>query len=52
MAPTSVDDPIRLAAGAITYASNQVRMRLPRDAERSWTLTRSVVMRLAAPAAA
>jgi transcription-repair coupling factor (superfamily II helicase) len=32
----------------VTFASNQVRIRLPRDAARSWGLTQAVVARLAA----
>ena len=30
----------------VTFASNQVRIRLPRDAARSWALTQAVVARL------
>jgi transcription-repair coupling factor (superfamily II helicase) len=30
----------------VTFASNQVRIRLPRDASRSWGLTQAVVARL------
>jgi len=30
----------------VTFASNQVRIRLPRDPGRSWTLTQAVVARL------
>src|SRR5438093_3906911 len=30
----------------ITFASNQVRIRLPRDAARAWSLTQAVVARL------
>jgi transcription-repair coupling factor (superfamily II helicase) len=33
----------------ITFASNQFRVRLPRDPARSWTLTQAVVARLSAP---
>jgi transcription-repair coupling factor (superfamily II helicase) len=32
----------------VTFASNQVRIRLPRDPGRSWTLTQAVVARLTA----
>jgi transcription-repair coupling factor (superfamily II helicase) len=32
--------------GDLTFASNQVRIRLPRDASRGWTLTQAVVARL------
>jgi len=49
LAPRSVSDPIRAAAGGITYASNQVRVRLPRDPEAAWRLTRTLVERLALP---
>lgn len=34
--------------GELTFASNQVRIRLPRDPARSWTLTQAVVARLGA----
>ena len=47
MAPRSASDPVRAAAGLITYASNQMRVRLPRDAAAAWRLTRSIVERLA-----
>jgi hypothetical protein len=30
----------------VTFASNQVRIRLPRDASRAWGLTQAVVARL------
>jgi hypothetical protein len=49
LAPRNVSDPIRAAAGGITYASNQVRVRLPRDPEAAWRLTRTLVERLARP---
>jgi transcription-repair coupling factor (superfamily II helicase) len=32
----------------VTFASNQVRIRLPRDASRAWGLTQAVVGRLSA----
>jgi hypothetical protein len=32
----------------VTFASNQVRIRLPRDPSRAWGLTQAVVARLAA----
>jgi transcription-repair coupling factor (superfamily II helicase) len=38
--------------GDLTFASNQVRIRLPREPERAWALTRSVVARLSAAEAA
>jgi len=34
--------------GEMTFASNQVRIRLPRDPARSWPLTQAVVARLSA----
>ena len=34
--------------GDITFASNQVRIRLPRDPSRAWGLTQAVVARLSA----
>jgi transcription-repair coupling factor (superfamily II helicase) len=34
--------------GELTFASNQVRIRLPRDAARAWQLTQAVVARLRA----
>ncbi|MGZ3632437.1 MAG: transcription-repair coupling factor, partial [Candidatus Limnocylindrales bacterium] len=47
MAPTHPADPIRAAAGGVTYASNQMRVRLPRDPAAAWRLTRAIVERLA-----
>jgi transcription-repair coupling factor (superfamily II helicase) len=35
--------------GDLTFASNQVRIRLPRDGTKSWTLTQAVVARLSPP---
>ena len=35
----------------VTFASNQVRLRLPSSARKSWTLTQAVVARLSAAAA-
>ena len=32
--------------GDLTFASNQVRVRLPRDGSRSWPLTQAIVARL------
>jgi hypothetical protein len=32
----------------VTFASNQVRIRLPRDLSRAWGLTQAVVARLSA----
>ena len=34
--------------GDITYGSNQMRIRLPRDPLKGWTLTQAVVSRLVA----
>jgi transcription-repair coupling factor (superfamily II helicase) len=51
LAPRSVDDPLRALQGRIKYASNQVRVRPPADAERAWALTAAVVERLARAAA-
>jgi transcription-repair coupling factor (superfamily II helicase) len=38
--------------GDLTFASNQVRIRLPKDALKGWTLTQAVVSRLVAAAGA
>jgi hypothetical protein len=34
----------------VTFASNQVRIRLPKDPRKGWTLTQAVVARLSAAA--
>jgi transcription-repair coupling factor (superfamily II helicase) len=48
MAPTSVTDRIPgVAAGALTYGSNQIRVRVSRDAATAWQTTRAIVERLA-----
>jgi transcription-repair coupling factor (superfamily II helicase) len=48
MAPTAPGDRIPgLAAGGISYGSNQLRVRLPREADAAWQTTRAVVERLA-----
>ena len=47
LAPRDLADPIRAAAGGVTYASNQLRVKLPRDADAAWRLTRVLVERLA-----
>ena len=48
MAPTSVTDRIPgVAAGGITYGSNQIRVRVARDAASAWETTRAIVERLA-----
>nr|MBA2275592.1 transcription-repair coupling factor [Chloroflexota bacterium] len=36
-----------VAPGGVTFASNQVRVRLPREAASAWAVTRAVVERLA-----
>jgi transcription-repair coupling factor (superfamily II helicase) len=36
-------------AGDVTFASNQVRIRLPRDPSRAWGLTQAIVAQLSAP---
>jgi hypothetical protein len=38
--------------GDMTFASNQVRIRLPRDGLKGWVLTQAVVSRLVAAAGA
>jgi transcription-repair coupling factor (superfamily II helicase) len=47
LAPQRVDDPLRALQGRVKYASNQVRVRVPPDADRAWTLTLAIVERLA-----
>jgi hypothetical protein len=48
MAPTSLTDRVPgIAPGAITYGSNQMRIRLAKDPEAAWKTTRAVVERLA-----
>ena len=39
-----------IRAGDLTFASNQVRIRLPRDPTKGWQLTQAVVARLSAAA--
>ena len=48
LAPSSIDDPLRVLAGSVKYASNHVRIRLPADPARAWQLTRLLVDRLSA----
>ncbi len=48
LAPRDPADPIRALAGGIVYGSNQLRVRMPRDAESAWRLTRILVERIAA----
>jgi hypothetical protein len=38
--------------GDLTFATNQVRIRLPRDPTRTWPLTQAIIARLHAPVAA
>ncbi len=47
LAPRSVTDPVRALAGGLTYGSNQIRAKLPRDVAAAWRLTRALVERLA-----
>ena len=48
MAPTSLTDRVPgVAPGAVTYGSNQMRIRLAKDPEVAWKTTRAVVERLA-----
>lgn len=49
MAPTSLTDRVPgVAAGGITYGSNQMRVRLPKASDAACATTRAVVERLAA----
>jgi transcription-repair coupling factor (superfamily II helicase) len=48
MAPTGPSDRLPgVPAGGLTYGSNQMRVRLPRDAASAWQTTRAVIERLA-----
>ncbi|MEA2676569.1 MAG: hypothetical protein QOJ81_710 [Chloroflexota bacterium] len=48
MAPTSLNDRVPgIAPGALTYGSNQLRVRLAKDPEAAWKTTRALVERLA-----
>jgi transcription-repair coupling factor (superfamily II helicase) len=48
LAPTSVSDRLPgVPAGGLTYGSNQVRVRVARDAQMAWQTTRAIVERLA-----
>ena len=51
LAPAGGNGLSGVPAGAITFASNQVRVRLPRDPAGSWRLISSIVERLAAATA-
>jgi len=46
LAPRNAADPLRALAGGLTYGSNQLRVKLPRDLEAAWRLTRALVERL------
>ncbi len=47
MAPTSPSDRVPgVPVGGLTYGSNQMRVRLARDAEVAWETTRAIVERL------
>ena len=47
LAPRDASDPLRPLAGGLTYGSNQLRAKLPRDVTAAWRLTRALVERLA-----
>ena len=48
MAPTGPADRVPgVPVGGVTYGSNQMRVRLSRDAEAAWLTTRAIVERLA-----
>ena len=47
LAPQAVDDPLRALQGRIRYASNQVRVRVPKGRDDGWRLTQALVERLA-----
>ncbi len=47
LAPRAVSDPLRALAGGLTYGSNQIRAKLPRDPDAAWRLTGALVERLA-----
>jgi transcription-repair coupling factor (superfamily II helicase) len=49
MAPTGPSDRLPgVPAGGLTYASNQMRVRLPREGGAAWETTRAIIERLAA----
>ena len=49
LSPTGIGGPLPgIRPGDMTFASNQVRLRLPRDPLKSWMLTQAVVSRLVA----
>jgi hypothetical protein len=47
LAPRTIDDPLRVLAGRLHYASNHLRLRPPSDGAAAWQLTRHLVERLA-----
>jgi transcription-repair coupling factor (superfamily II helicase) len=47
LSPTAGNGLRGIAPGGITFASNQVRIRAPRDARAAWELTERIVERLA-----
>jgi transcription-repair coupling factor (superfamily II helicase) len=53
LAPSGLGGPLPgVRPGDMTFASNQVRIRLPKDALKGWVLTQAVVARLVAAAGA
>ncbi|HEX5828952.1 MAG TPA: transcription-repair coupling factor [Candidatus Limnocylindrales bacterium] len=51
LSPSGIGGPLPgIRPGDMTFASNQVRLRLPRDPLKGWTLTQAVVSRLVAAA--
>ena len=53
LSPSGIGGPLPgVRPGDMTFASNQVRIRLPRDPLKGWTLTQAVVSRLVAAAGA
>jgi transcription-repair coupling factor (superfamily II helicase) len=51
LSPSGIGGPLPgIKPGDMTFASNQVRLRLPRDPLKGWTLTQAVVSRLVAAA--
>jgi transcription-repair coupling factor (superfamily II helicase) len=52
LSPSGIGGPLPgIRPGDMTFASNQVRLRLPKDALKGWVLTQAVVSRLVAAAA-
>ncbi len=53
LSPSGIGGPLPgIRPGDMTFASNQVRLRLPKDPLKGWVLTQAVVSRLVAAAAA